>query len=117
MLGSQLGAGRVECDGVAFCLQGRSLSCPVAMVSTGSILKSACKCFLSGTVSRVFKFRVDDNSDSAGVAFEMMKGSCQGDSVKSACNVRRFGVGGTCMTSSGRGFSALVGRDSSGRNA
>ena len=64
--------------GMTFCLPCRILSCLVADGSTGHLLKSACNCFLGGTVSSVFKVGMGDSSGS----------------VEGACSLGRIGVGG-----------------------
>ena len=104
------------CDEVAFCLPGRFLSCLVAMGSTGGISKFACKCFLGGAVSSMFKVEVGGTSAQQGMP-QLMTGNSMRGSGRSACSVGRFSVRGRCMAGSGCGCSAVVGRGSSGKSA
>ena len=48
------------------------------MVATGDIFRSACICFLVGTVRSVSDVRVGGASDSAGGASGIMTPSCLG---------------------------------------
>ena len=66
----------------------------MAVGSTGGILKSTCICFLSGTVSSVFKVGVSGTSGSAEGASGMLNRSCLGYSARNVCSAGRFDVGG-----------------------
>ena len=101
------------CDGVAFCLQGRFISCLLVVGSNGRILKSACNCYLGGTVSNVLKAGVGAISSSVGGAFWKF-GCCLGGWGKSVCSIGRFGIRGRCMTGFGFGSSAMVDKVPSG---